>query len=121
MRTNITISQSCTTSEECQDIMFIQGDVVEVLFVCENLNLETVKGAILKSENADLRVECPYSSSQNGFSFKLESEKTNLLKPTIASYDLLLEFNDGNSITLIHEAGFAILKKRNNTFTEVEP
>lgn len=119
MSTPICECSACTLLGDCQDIMFIQGDVVEVWFYFEDLEPKSVTRAILKSEKANLYVECPYSEVRGGFCFRLESEQTELLKPTIASYDLLLELADGNLLTVAHEVGFAVLKKRNNNFEEV--
>ena len=119
MSANVCTCQACTLLGDCQDIMFVQGDIIEVWFTFENLEPDIVRCAILKSEKANLYVECPYSTVRGGFCFRLESEQTELLKPTIASYDLLRELIDGNFITVAHEVGFAVLKKRNNNFEEV--
>lgn len=116
------ITNDCQVSSllgDCQDIIFIQGDVLEIYFCFENIDPSLFRRAIFKSEKANLYVECPYSSQRGGWCLRLTSEQTELLKPTIASYDLLLELADGNLLTVAHEVGFAVLKKRNNNFDEV--
>ena len=96
-----------------KDVMVIQGDILEVYFELNGIAPAVVKSAYFESNMTQLYVECPYSSIYDGYCLRLTSDITQSLTPTIGSYDLTVEFIDGNKITVIHEGMFAVLKKRN--------
>lgn len=95
------------------DIMFIQGDIVDVTFELPNMPRESVSKVLVNAKGLGLSIECPYADYAGGYVFRLESETTFSLPTVIASYDLVVELADGNYMTMIHEALFAVLKRRN--------
>ena len=98
---------------DCKDIIFVQGDTVEVWFFVEGVDPSQIDKIILRSGKANLVAYCPHSSVGGGFCFRLTSAQTACLSPTIASYDLVAVFKDGTIFTLGRECGFAVLKQRN--------
>lgn len=98
---------------EWKDIMFVQGDSVEVWFFIEGVDVEQIDHLVLRSKKANLVAHCPYSSIGGGFCFRLTPEQTSILPATIASYDLVANYKDGSVLTLGRECGFAVLKQRN--------
>lgn len=99
---------------EGQNIVVIRGDVLEVYFEIDGISPNVVRQVCFKSDAAQIYVELPYSKLREAYCLRLESEYTNMLKPTIGSYDLTVEFIDGNIITVAHEREFIVLKKRNS-------
>lgn len=96
-----------------KDVMVMQGDILEVYFELDGIAPEAVKTVYFSSDKANLLVYCPYSQFRDGYCLRIGSEYTELMRPIICSYDLTVEFYDGNRITVIHEGCFAVLKKRN--------
>ena len=99
---------------ECKDeIMFIQGDVVETYFYIEGIEKEYIENLYFSCEAEKILTVLPYSEEQEGYCFRLTSEQTSLLRPKFCTYDLTLELIDGNTMTLLHGRSFIVLKKRN--------
>lgn len=96
-----------------RDVMVIQGDVLEVYFELVGIAPEIVKNVYFSSEKANLSFPCPYSTIYDAYCLRLGSECTGHIHPIICSYDLTVEFIDGNRMTVLHECCFAVLKKRN--------
>lgn len=96
-----------------QNIVVIRGDVLEVYFEIDGISPEVVRQVCFKSDAAQIYTELPYSRLREAYCLRLGSEFTNSLRPSIGSYDLTVEFIDGNIITVAHERGFVVLKKRN--------
>ena len=96
-----------------KSVMVIQGDVLEEHFELIGIAPEVVKTVCFRSEGAKLLCECPYSNLFGAYCLRLPSTVTEELAPVICSYDLTVEFADGNVMTLLHECPFAVLKKRN--------
>lgn len=115
------------------DIMFVQGDILEVTFEVPNIPKEAISKMYMNTKGLNLSVECPYVEKENtetetetdettvsgGYVLRLESETTAALPTVIASYELVAELADGNYLTLIREGLFAVLKRR-NCLCEVE-
>ncbi len=99
---------------ECKDeIMFIQGDVVETYFYIEGIEREYIENLYFSCEAEKILTVLPYSEEQEGYCFRLTSEQTSTLRPKFCTYDLTLELIDGNRMTLLHGRSFIVLKKRN--------
>lgn len=99
---------------ECKDeIMFIQGDVVETYFYIEGIEREYIENLYFSCEAEKILTVLPYSEEQEGYCFRLTSEQTSSLRPKFCTYDLTLELIDGNTMTLLHGCSFIVLKKRN--------
>ena len=103
-----------------RNVMVIQGDVLEVYFELIGISPDIVKQVYFSSERAQLTFICPYSKLHDAYCLRLPSECTAHLTPNICSYDLTVEFIDGNKMTVLHECCFAVLKKRNNFKEEEE-
>lgn len=114
--------------EECCksiDIMFVQGDILEVTFEVLNIPKEAISKMYVNIKGLNLSVECPYVEKEaaeteteeptvsGGYMLRLESENTATFPTVIASYDLVAALSDGNYLTLIREGLFAVLKRRN--------
>lgn len=107
-------------SEICKrkDVMVIKGDVLEVYFELNGITPDVIKNVQFKSDTAQLYVDLVYSNLHNAYCLRLNSDFTDCLSPSIGNYDLVVEFIDGNKITVAHECGFAVLKKRNALYEE---
>lgn len=101
-----------------KDLMVIRGDILEVYFELNGIDPDIVEKVMFQSDSALVYSELPYAELQKGYCLRLESDFTYNLKPSIGTYDLIVEFIDGNKITVAHECGFAILKKRNALYEE---
>lgn len=100
------------------NIIVICGDILEVYFEVEGLDVEAVQRVLFKSDTAQICAELPYSNLEKAYCLRLSSETTKDFKPSFGSYDLTVELINGNIITVAHNCGFAILKKRNSQSEE---
>ena len=97
---------------ENNNLSVIQGDILEVYFVLENISSEEISKVVFSCAEQDLEAECDYSASQEGYGLRLESDVTKDLKPCQSRYDLTVRFADGNDLTVVYEGVFAVLEKR---------
>lgn len=102
-----------------KDVFVIKGDLLEVYFEMGGIPPESVKTVYFISDVAGISTCCPYSKVQEGYCLRLDSEVTNTLDPCIGSYDVIVEFVDGNLLTVIREGLFAVLKTRNSGVEEI--
>lgn len=94
-------------------IGFISGDVLEVYFVVDDIELEYIKRVAFSCVGAKILCELPYSREQEAFCLRFPSKMSNKIKPGFYTYDLTLELVDGSIITLLHNENFVVLKKKN--------
>ena len=97
-----------------KDVFVIKGDVLEVYFELDGIPRETVKEVVFNCDCADIHTCCPFSEERGGYCLRIRSEDTELHNPCIGSYDLVVEFIDGEFLTVVHEGLFAVLKRRND-------
>ena len=106
----------CECSRE--DLCVVQGDLLEVYYKLTGVDLECVKAVYFSCDKANIRCELPYSKLMGAYCLRLPSTCTKLLTPVICSYDITVEFVDGNMLTLLQQYPFAVLKKRNTLSEE---
>jgi len=108
------MAKCCCSGE---DILVVQGDILEAYFYPEDIDLDAVSDVFFTANEFDLCVSCPYLTEKEGWCLRLTSEVTSTLKPCISSYDLTLELTDGNVLS-VKNGMFAVLKKRNKLCDE---
>ncbi len=105
--------------ETGNEIRFIRGDLLEIYFAVEDLEVEYIAKAYFSCIGAKILCELPYSEEQEAFCLRFPSKVSEEVKPGFYTYDLTLELVDGSKITLLHNEDFIVLKKR-NTLLESE-
>ena len=95
------------------NISVVQGDILEVYFVLEGISNEDISKVFFSCAEQSLAVECEYSSSQQGYGLRLDSDETDVLEAKQSRYDLTVRFTDGNDFTAVYEGVFAVFPKRN--------
>lgn len=95
------------------NILVVQGDILEVYFELENVPAETIEKVFFTCAEKELQVECPYDEQESGFCLRLPSAETDSLPTGVNGYDLTVRFKDENYFTLIYEGAFSVLEKRN--------
>lgn len=98
---------------ENNNISVIQGDILEIYFVLEGISSEEISKVFFSCAEQSIVEECEYSSSEEGYGLRLDSDVTSGLKPCQSRYDLTVRFADGNDFTAVYEGVFAVLEKRN--------
>lgn len=104
--------------ETDNEIRVIQGDVLEVYFVVDDVEVELIERVIFSSITAKVLCDLPYSEEQEAFCLRFTSKMSNLLTPGFYTYDLTLEMKGGTKITLMHNEEFTVFKKKNSLFIE---
>ena len=105
--------------ETGNEIRFIKGDLLEIYFAVEDLEVEYIAKAYFSCIGAKILCELPYSEEQEAFCLRFPSKVSEEVNPGFYTYDLTLELVDGSKITLLHNEDFIVLKKR-NTLSESE-
>lgn len=95
------------------EIKFIKGDVLEIYFAVEDLEVEYIAKAYFSCIGAKILCELPYSEEQEAFCLRFPSKISDEVKPGFYTYDVTLELVDGSKITLLHNEDFIVLKKKN--------
>lgn len=95
------------------EIKFIKGDVLEIYFAVEDLEVEYIAQVYFSCIGAKILCELPYSEEQEAFCLRFPSKISDEVKPGFYTYDVTLELVDGSKITLLHNEDFIVLKKRN--------
>lgn len=99
-------------------IRVIKGDVLEVYFVVDDVEVEYIERVIFSSITAKILCDLPYSEEQGAFCLRFTSKMSNLLPPGFYTYDLTLELKGGTTLTLMHGEEFTVFKKKNSLFVE---
>lgn len=105
--------------ETGNEIRFIKGDLLEIYFAVEDLEVEYIAKVYFSCIGAKILCELPYSEEQEAFCLRFPSKVSEEVKPGFYTYDLTLELVDGSKVTLLHNEDFVVLKKR-NTLLESE-
>lgn len=100
--------------ETGNEIRFIRGDLLEIYFAVEDLEVEYIAKAYFSCIGAKILCELPYSEEQEAFCLRFPSKVSEEVKPGFYTYDLTLELVDGSKITLLHNEDFVVLKKKNS-------
>lgn len=98
-------------------IRVIKGDVLEVYFVVDDVEVEYIERVIFSSISAKILCDLPYSEEQEAFCLRFTSKMSNLLPAGFYTYDLTLELKGGTTLTLMHGEEFTVFKK-NSLFVE---
>lgn len=99
-------------------IRVIKGDVLEVYFVVDDVEVEYIERVIFSSITAKILCDLPYSDEQEAFCLRFTSKMSNLLPPGFYTYDLTLELKGGTTLTLMHGEEFTVFKKKNSLSVE---
>lgn len=99
-------------------IRVIKGDVLEVYFVVDDVEVEYIERVIFSSISAKILCDLPYSEEQEAFCLRFTSKMSNLLPAGFYTYDLTLELKGGTTLTLMHGEEFTVFKKKNSLFVE---
>lgn len=99
-------------------IRVIKGDVLEVYFVVDDVEVEYIERVIFSSITAKILCDLPYSEEQEAFCLRFTSKMSNLLPAGFYTYDLTLELKGGTTITLMHGEEFTVFKKKNSLSVE---
>lgn len=99
-------------------IRVIKGDVLEVYFVVDDVEVEYIERVIFSSITAKILCDLPYSEEQGAFCLRFTSKMSNLLPPGFYTYDLTLELKGGTTLTLMHGEEFTVFKKKNSLSVE---
>ncbi len=99
-------------------IRVIKGDVLEVYFVIDDVEIEYIERVIFSSITAKILCDLPYSEEQGAFCLRFTSKMSNLLSPGFYTYDLTLELKGGTTLTLMHGEEFTVFKKKNSLSVE---
>lgn len=97
---------------EC-NISVIQGDVLELYFIIENIDKEQIEQVFFTCNEKGIQVELEYSEDEQGYALRLESADTSELEVGLSSYDLTLKFADEGYFTAVYEGIFDVLPKKN--------
>lgn len=98
-------------------VCVIQGDALEVIYKFTE-SQEQIKTVCFSSDRAKIVCNLQYAQEEGVYSLKFSSDVTSQLQPMICNYDLTVELMNGDKVTVIHEAPFVVLKKRNPTTQE---
>lgn len=99
-------------------IRVIKGDVLEVYFVVDDVEVEYIERVIFSSISPKILCDLPYSEEQEAFCLRFTSKMSNLLPAGFYTYDLTLELKGGTTLTLMHGEEFTVFKKKNSLFVE---
>lgn len=99
-------------------IRVIKGDVLEVYFVVDDVEVEYIERVVFSSITAKILCDLPYSEEQEAFCLRFTSKMSNLLPPGFYTYDLTLELKGGTMLTLMHGEEFTVFKKKNSLSVE---
>ncbi len=100
--------------ETGNEIRFIRGDLLEIYFAVEDLEVEYIAKAYFSCIGAKILCELPYSEEQEAFCLRFPSKVSEEVKPGFYTYDLTLELVDGSKITLLHNEGYLISYAQNS-------
>ena len=100
--------------ETGNEIRFIKGDLLEIYFAVEDLEVQYIAKVYFSCIGAKILCELPYSEEQEAFCLRFPSKVSEEVKPGFYTYDLTLELVDGSKITLLHNEDFVVLKKKNS-------
>lgn len=95
-------------------IRVIKGDVLEVYFVIDDVEVEYIERVIFSSITAKILCDLPYSEEQEAFCLRFPSKMSSLLPAGFYTYDLTLELKGGTTLTLMHGEEFTVFKKKNS-------
>lgn len=100
-------------NEKENEIRFIKGDVLEVYFVVDDIELEYISRVVFSCVAGKILCDLPYSEEQEAFCLRFNSQMSDAIQPGFYTYDLTLELAGGSRITLLHNEDFVVLKKKN--------
>lgn len=99
--------------ETGNEIRFVKGDLLEIYFAIEDLEVEYIAKVYFSCVGAKILCELPYSEEQESFCLRFPSKISEEVKPGFYTYDLTLELVDGSNLTVLHNEDFVVLKKKN--------
>lgn len=100
--------------EKEYEIRFVKGDLVEVYFVVDDIDVTYISRVVFSCRNAKILCDLPYSEEHGSFCLRFNSKMSDAIAPGFYTYDLTLELVDGSKITLLHNEDCVVLKKNNS-------
>lgn len=94
-------------------VSVIIGDLLERYFILDGVERIAVECLCFSCVEQGICVHLPFSELQGGWCLRLTSELTAQLLPKISYYDLTAKLIDGNTVTLIRNATFTVISKKN--------
>lgn len=107
-----------TDFSKSNNLLLIAGDILEVYFSFENIDVSSIEEVIFICAEKQIEATLEYSSTEQAYALRLESEDTADIEPGIASYDLTIKFADGNYFTAVYENALNVLPKNNRLSKE---
>lgn len=108
---------SCCNNKE-NEIKFIKGDVLEIYFVVDDIEIEYIERVVFSCIGAKILCDLPYSEEQGAYCLRFNSQISDVIPAGFYTYDLTMELKGGSKITLLHNEDFIVLKKKNTLHEE---